>query len=143
LQAFKELECSLPFSQKSVFELYPERLQPSSNIYFDILASTARSRLIQIQQSLAIRGHILKEELDDLVTRSSENRNDPEDEVLDVVRPEFSNKSLNEIFTLSRQLSDKVFELDPNMESSIKFKRELDRLLAFYKEIRKELKKKE
>jgi hypothetical protein len=82
------------------------------------------------------------EELDELVARSSENQNDPEDEVLDVVRPEFNNKSLNEIFTLSRQLSDKVFELDPNMERSIRFKGEIDHLLAPYKEIYKELEKK-
>jgi hypothetical protein len=82
------------------------------------------------------------EELEKLVTRSSENQNDPEDEVLDVIRPEFNNKSLNEIFTLSRQLSDKVFELDPNMEWSIKFKREPDHLLVPYKEIHKELEKK-
>jgi hypothetical protein len=82
------------------------------------------------------------EKLDELVTRSSENQNDPEDEVPDVVRSEFNNKPLNEMFTLSRQLSDKVFELDPNMERSIKFKRELDHLLAPYKEIHKELEKK-
>jgi hypothetical protein len=42
------------------------------------------------------------------MTRSSENQNDPEDEVLDVVRPEFNNKFLNEIFTLYRQLSDEL-----------------------------------
>jgi hypothetical protein len=36
------------------------------------------------------------------VTRSGENQNDPEDEVLDAVRPEFNNKSLNELFTLFR-----------------------------------------
>jgi hypothetical protein len=62
--------------------------------------------------------------------------------MLDVVRPEFNNKYLNEISTLSRQLSDKVFELDPNMERNIKFKRELDHLLAPYTEIHKELEKK-
>jgi hypothetical protein len=50
--------------------------------------------------------------------------------ILDAVRPEFNNKSLNELFTLFRQLSDKVLDLDQNMERSIKFKRELDPLLA-------------
>jgi hypothetical protein len=35
-----------------------------------------------------------------------------------------------------------VLELDPNMERSIKFKRELDHLFAPYKEIHKELEKK-
>jgi hypothetical protein len=55
---------------------------------------------------------------------SNENQNDPEDEVLDIVRPVFKNKSLNEMFTLSRQLSDKVLELGPNMERSIKAKNE-------------------
>jgi hypothetical protein len=47
------------------------------------------------------------------VTRSSENQSDPEDEVLDVVIPEFNNKYLNEILTLSTQFSDKVFEFNP------------------------------
>jgi hypothetical protein len=40
------------------------------------------------------------------LTRSSEKKNDPEDEVLEVVTLEINNKSLNDIFTLSRQLSD-------------------------------------
>jgi hypothetical protein len=80
--------------------------------------------------------------LDELLKRSSENQSDPEDEVPDLVRPEFNNKSLNEIFTLFRQFSDKELELDPNLERSIKFKRELDNLLASYKEIYKELEKK-
>jgi hypothetical protein len=35
------------------------------------------------------------EELDELVTRSSENQSDPQDEVFHAVRPEFNNKSLN------------------------------------------------
>jgi hypothetical protein len=39
--------------------------------------------------------------LGELVIRSSENKNDPEDEVLDAVRPKFNNKPLNEFFTLS------------------------------------------
>jgi hypothetical protein len=42
--------------------------------------------------------------------------------VRDVVRPEFNNKFLSEIFTISRQLADKVLELDANMERNIKFK---------------------
>jgi hypothetical protein len=57
--------------------------------------------------------------------------------VLHVVRQEFNNKSLNEIFILSTQLSDIVFELDPNMERSIKFKRELDHFLAPYKKLKR------
>jgi hypothetical protein len=58
----------------------------------------------------------------------------PEDEVLDVVRPVFKNNYLNELFTLSRQLSDKVLELGPNMERRMKDKnRELDHLFARYK----------
>jgi hypothetical protein len=64
------------------------------------------------------------------VTGSSENQNDSEYEVLHVVRPEFNGRYLREMFTLSRQLSDEVLELDPNMERSIKFKRELDHLLV-------------
>jgi hypothetical protein len=76
------------------------------------------------------------------LTTSSENQNDPENEVLDIARREFNNKSLNEIFTLSGQLYVKVLEFDPNMERSIKFKRELDHLLAPYKEIHKNLKRK-
>jgi hypothetical protein len=47
------------------------------------------------------------EELDELVTRSSENENDPEDEMLDIVRPECNKKFLNQIFVLSRLLSHK------------------------------------
>jgi hypothetical protein len=39
------------------------------------------------------------EGLDELVTRTSENQNDTEDEVFDAVRLEFNNKPLNEIFT--------------------------------------------
>jgi hypothetical protein len=62
--------------------------------------------------------------------------------VLDVVRLEFINKFLSEIFTLSRKFPDKVLELGPNMERSIKFKRELHHLLAPYKEIHKELENK-
>jgi hypothetical protein len=56
------------------------------------------------------------------VARSSEDQHDPEDEVLDVVRPEFNNKSLNEMFTLSRQLCDNVVEFDSKMERSISLK---------------------
>jgi hypothetical protein len=71
------------------------------------------------------------------LTRLSKNQNDPGDEVLGIVRPEFNIKYLNEIFTLSKQLTEKVLELDPNMKRSIKFKRELDHLLVPYKEIHK------
>jgi hypothetical protein len=42
------------------------------------------------------------------------------------------------MFTLSRQLSDKVLELDPHLGRSINFERELDYLFATYKEICKE-----
>jgi hypothetical protein len=80
------------------------------------------------------------QELDELGTRSSANQNDPENEVLDVVRPKSNNKSLNEIFIYCRQLSGKVLRLDPNMES-IRFKIELAHLLVPYKEIHKELEK--
>jgi hypothetical protein len=62
--------------------------------------------------------------------------------VLDIARLEFNNKSSNEVFTLSRQLSDKVLKLDSNMERSIKFKSELHHILVPYKEINKELERK-
>jgi hypothetical protein len=55
--------------------------------------------------------------------------------VFDVLRPEFNHTPLNDTFTLSRQLSDKLLELHPNIESSIKFKREFYHLLASYKKI--------
>jgi hypothetical protein len=56
-----------------------------------------------IQELTESHSHKLTtEEFDESVTRSSENQNDLEDEVLDIVRPQFNNKSLNEIFTLSR-----------------------------------------
>jgi hypothetical protein len=42
--------------------------------------------------------------------------------VLDVVRPELNKESLNENLVLSRKLSGKVLELDPNMERSVKLK---------------------
>jgi ribosomal 50S subunit-associated protein YjgA (DUF615 family) len=76
------------------------------------------------------------------LTRSSTNQNDDEDEVLDVVRPEFNNKSLNEIFTLSRQLSDKLLELAQNAEMSIKFKENLITCLSPKKKFTNNLKNK-
>jgi hypothetical protein len=62
--------------------------------------------------------------------------------VRDVVRPEFNNKFLSEIFTISRQLADKVLELDANMERNIKFKTELITLLSPYEETQKQREKK-
>jgi hypothetical protein len=80
--------------------------------------------------------------LDELLKRSSENQSDPEDEVPDLVRPEFNNKSLNEIFTLFRQFSDKGLELDPNMERSISLKGNLIICLRLIKKFTKNLKRK-
>jgi hypothetical protein len=60
--------------------------------------------------------------------------------VFDVLRPEFNHTLSNDTFTLSRQRSDKLLELHPNIESSIKFKREFYHLLASYNKFTHNLK---
>lgn len=48
-------------------------------------------------------------------------------------------KEVTEIFLLAKELALKVSEVDPSLERSLKFNRELDVALAPYNEVRKEL----
>uniref|UniRef100_UPI00358E3E0E tigger transposable element-derived protein 1-like n=1 Tax=Myxine glutinosa TaxID=7769 RepID=UPI00358E3E0E len=78
---------------------------------------------------------LTKEDPEDLI-KSSES----EEEV--VVKPHLKLKSLSEILQLAKALSDRVFEVEPFMERSIKFKRELESMIIPYREVYKDLQKK-
>lgn len=78
------------------------------------------------------------EELEALLAPNSPNH-ESDDEDVEIVRPELTINSLNEIFALANQLKEKVFESDPIKERSLKFNRELDHLVAPYQEVKKEL----
>uniref|UniRef100_UPI00358EF42B tigger transposable element-derived protein 1-like isoform X1 n=1 Tax=Myxine glutinosa TaxID=7769 RepID=UPI00358EF42B len=93
-------------------------------------------------KELIIRSHTeaLTEEDSEELIKSSEGDEDSEEEV--VVKPQLNLKSLSEVLQLAKALSDRVFEVDPFMARSIKFKREVEDMIIPYKKVFKDLQKK-
>lgn len=58
------------------------------------------------------------------------------------MKPDFSSKSIKEIFSLANQLTEKVFMTDPLTERALKFKRGIQELLVPYEEVRKDIENK-
>jgi hypothetical protein len=81
---------------------------------------------------------LTEEELDTLAKCSSdeEEGNDKREEV---IKPKLTLKSVNRIFTAAAVLSETIDQLDPFMSRSLNCKRQIEDLIAPYKEIKKDL----
>ncbi|XP_053145989.1 tigger transposable element-derived protein 1-like [Hemicordylus capensis] len=78
---------------------------------------------------------LMAEELEEMMQAApeSEGEEEEEEEEEETFPKPFTMKGLSEILQLGTALSDKVFELDPLMERSINFKRQLEAALQPYK----------
>lgn len=58
------------------------------------------------------------------------------------VKPDFSPKTIYEVFTLANQLTGRFFETNPHTERASKFKGGIQELLVPYKTVRKDMENK-
>ncbi|XP_050063106.1 tigger transposable element-derived protein 1-like [Aphis gossypii] len=83
------------------------------------------------------------EELEEITAIQNEPKQfNQEEEEEEPVKLDFSSKSINEIFSLANQLTERVLETDPLTERALKFKRGIQELLVPYEEIRKDVENK-
>ncbi|KAL4084407.1 hypothetical protein QTP88_028230 [Uroleucon formosanum] len=82
------------------------------------------------------------EELEEIILIQNERNQSNQDDEEEPVKLDFSSKSINEVFSLANQLTERVLETDPLTERALKFKRGIQELLVPYKEVRKDVENK-
>ena len=94
---------------------------------------------VDVEELLASHSaELTDEDLEELV-RSDEDANGDDDNEEEHSAAKITLSGLNEIFLDMKKLCDKVVDLDPFMERSIKVKHLLEEALAPYKEVRNDL----
>ncbi|XP_060846248.1 tigger transposable element-derived protein 1-like, partial [Rhopalosiphum padi] len=80
------------------------------------------------------------EEITETPNEPKQSEDDEEEE--EPVKPDFSSKSIKEIFSLANQLTEQVLMTVPLTERALKFKRRIQELLVPYEEVRKDIENK-
>jgi hypothetical protein len=127
------LEINYPTSDETVVT---EIVSIARNIEGDGFEEIEVADILQMLQD--DNNEMTEEDLEELIENNS-LQNDDEEQEDEVITPTLNLKEMNEIFRLAKELTVKVSEVDPSLERSIKFSREIDVALAPYKEVRKEL----
>ncbi|XP_064421091.1 tigger transposable element-derived protein 1-like [Latimeria chalumnae] len=84
---------------------------------------------------------LTEEDLEELLRSGGESDEEEKEEEVMVPKP-LTTKMLAEVLQMGKALADKVFEIDPFMERSIKFKRALEAAMMPYKESYRDLQNK-
>lgn len=83
------------------------------------------------------------EDLEEITATPNEPKQTEDDEEeKEPVKPNFSFKSIKEVFSLANQLTERVLQTDPLTERALKLKRGIQELLVPYEKIRKDIENK-